>query len=298
MAEPCARGDGKAQRIVEPRVDERALAVHLEVRDKRIPVRDAAPPGIGVQVDARQPERRRKQRRRALPVRPERLAVEEQLRVELARPPAVQHGAHGRLIGLQQIGDDAQIRRERDDRADVQIAIGPAVEPAADARRDGVVDGRMAQRALDADRREPAGICPRWPVSPTTAFASSSASVTAGSLRLTRPCLIAFEHVGGKRLRVDLQPDRQRGRRAHAWTDAAEACALDRLVQLERVAPERLVAERVEAENPRPSSSILLGVAANDGIEAVRHSARRRRPGLPGQTEMPGRRPRTCRRCR
>ena len=37
---------------------------------------------------------------------------------------------------------------------DVEVAVGPAVEPMADAGRERVVDGRVAERALDADRRQ------------------------------------------------------------------------------------------------------------------------------------------------
>ena len=44
-----------------------------------------------------------------------------------------------------------QARREAENRADVQIAIGPAIQSAADAACEGVVDGRMAQGAGDAD---------------------------------------------------------------------------------------------------------------------------------------------------
>ena len=41
--------------------------------------------------------------------------------------------------------------RERDDRADVEVVVRPAVEPRADAGSEGVVDRRMTERAGDAD---------------------------------------------------------------------------------------------------------------------------------------------------
>src|SRR5215831_19268803 len=64
-----------------------------------------------------------------------------------------------------------------------------------------------------------------------------------------------------ERVEVHLETDRERGLRADAAADAAEAAALDGLVQLERVAPERLVAEGVEAEGVAPGGDqIVLGI--------------------------------------
>ena len=61
---PFSAAIGNWAGVVQPRVEERALAVHLQHRDERVPVRDRAPAGPGVQVDPGQPERRRDQRRR------------------------------------------------------------------------------------------------------------------------------------------------------------------------------------------------------------------------------------------
>jgi hypothetical protein len=55
-----------------------------------------------------------------------------------------------------------------------------------------------------------------------------------------------------QRVHVDLEADRERRLRTDACADAAVRCAGDRLVQLERVAPERFVAERLEAERVAP----------------------------------------------
>ena len=184
VAEARARRDRELRRVVQPGIEEGALAVHLEIGDERVPVRHGAPAGVGVQVDAGEAERRRDQRRRGLAVRPERLAVEEQLGVELARSPAVRAPcAPSAWSRLQQVATALQVGRERDDRADVQVAIGPAVEPLADAGRERVVDGRMAQRAGRVRSTVPAPPGPG--ITPITAFASMSASVFAGSLRST-----------------------------------------------------------------------------------------------------------------
>ena len=89
-------------------------------------------------------------------VRSKRLAVENQFRIEFARPPTTKYCAHRLLIGLQKIGDGLKIGRKRDDRADIQVAIGPSVEPASDAECHGVINGRMTEGAVDADRRQSA----------------------------------------------------------------------------------------------------------------------------------------------
>ena len=58
--------------------------------------------------------------------------------------------------GIQLIGG-----RQAEDEAGVQVEIRPSVEPAADAGREGVVDGRMAQRAGDAQARDSGRCCSR-----------------------------------------------------------------------------------------------------------------------------------------
>jgi hypothetical protein len=52
---------------------------------------------------------------------------------------------------LQKAGDGAQIRRERDDRADIQVAIRPAVEAVADSGSKRIVDGRVAERTAETE---------------------------------------------------------------------------------------------------------------------------------------------------
>ena len=120
-------------------------------------MRDRAPAGPGVQVDTGQSEGRWNQGRGGLPIGPERLAVQEQLRVELPRSPAPQDRldggyVHGRPSEAEQVCDRLQIGRQRRDQPDVKIAVGPSVEPMADARSKRVVHGGVAERTLNADR--------------------------------------------------------------------------------------------------------------------------------------------------
>ena len=49
-----------------------------------------------------------------------------ELGVELARAPAREHLLDGRLVDAEQVGERLEVRRERDDRADVEIAVRPS----------------------------------------------------------------------------------------------------------------------------------------------------------------------------
>ncbi len=144
IPESVRGGDRKLARVVQARVPESALSVHLEVRDEGIPVGHRTPSGPGVEVHAREAEGRRNERRRVL-------AVEEELGVELSRAPARHHRPRHLVGNAEQGVDHGEIGREVDDLTDVQIAIGPAVEPASDPGREGVVHCGVAEGALDSD---------------------------------------------------------------------------------------------------------------------------------------------------
>src|SRR6266508_3896387 len=112
---------------------------------------------------------------------------------------------HGFDVDAEEIGERLEVRRERHDRADVQIAVGPAVQPLADAWRERVVDGRVTKRALDAHRLD-AAVGLAKAVTPTTAFSFSSAIVVAGSSRLTLPALICVFKASGSASASTLRP--------------------------------------------------------------------------------------------
>src|SRR5207247_10438408 len=95
VGEAGAGCDRELLGIAEPVVVEVADSVHLEVRDERIPIRDGAPAGVGMEIDPVETERGGDERRRRLSVGTEAFSVEEELCVELARVP----GREGRLGG-------------------------------------------------------------------------------------------------------------------------------------------------------------------------------------------------------
>src|SRR5690606_1536877 len=108
------------------RIVERAFAVHLEIRNERVPVRHAAPTRPRVEIDARETECGRSQCRGRLPVATERFAVENELGIELPRTPRAEHGSNRVGIGSEQRRQWIAPRCERDDLADTEIAIRPA----------------------------------------------------------------------------------------------------------------------------------------------------------------------------
>src|SRR5262249_35786460 len=152
VPEPRFGSNWKSSGIVQARVVECASAVHLEIGDKSVPMRNRAPAGPGVQIHAGKTERRWQQGSRRLPVRTNRFAVEAQLAVEFPWSPTVEPLARCRIIYAQQVGKWPQIGQERDDGADIQIAGGPAIQPMADPGRHGIVDCGVANSALNANR--------------------------------------------------------------------------------------------------------------------------------------------------
>ena len=140
---------------------------------------------------------------------------------------------HGEAMKAFHVRDGLGIKLAQ--RAGIEVAVGPAVAAMADAGRHRVVDGRVAQRAGDADPRDPA-------IDDLAAHADHRVERDqrdgGGGIREVG----AGEHVGRHRVGVDLEADAQRrGRRQVA----------DELVQPEDVGPQLLVAERVVAENAR-----------------------------------------------
>src|SRR5262249_53766230 len=76
--------------------------------------------------------------------------------VELPRTPAEQDFPHrrrvdGRVDEAEKIYHRLEVRRRRHDRADVEVAVRQTVDPDTDARGDRIVDGAVADRALDSD---------------------------------------------------------------------------------------------------------------------------------------------------
>jgi hypothetical protein len=156
VAVPVPGADGEASGVVEPWVEEGSLPVHLEIGDEGVPVRDRTPAGPGVQVHSGETEGRRDERGRGLSVRPEPFPVQEDLGVELARSPPEEHLAQRVLRHAEESRHRREIGRQVDDGPHVQVLVGPAVQAMTDAGGEGVIDGGMAHRALDADRPEPA----------------------------------------------------------------------------------------------------------------------------------------------
>ena len=90
VPEPRASGNGELHRVIQARIEKRSAAAHLEIGEERIPMRDTSPSRSRC-ADHRHPKAGGIRVAADLPVRPERLAVQQQAGVELARSPAPQN---------------------------------------------------------------------------------------------------------------------------------------------------------------------------------------------------------------
>ena len=86
------------------------------------------------------------------------------------------------------------------------------------------------------------------PLTPTTAFSFSSASVVCRVVEVDLALLERVHERLGQSFDVHLEADGERRLRADAGAHAAVLLALDRLVELKLSAPVVLVTEGVEAE--------------------------------------------------
>jgi hypothetical protein len=278
VAEARLCGDGELGGIVQSGIEERSLAMHLENGDERVPVRDRAPPGPRMEIDSGQSQSRRDQRGRRLAVRSKGFPVREQLRVEFARSPAVQDLPHGRVVGVEEPRHDGEIRSQGDDHPDVQVPIRPPVQTMTDTGRKRIIDGRVAEGALDSDRlqlavgREEAGY-------PEDRVQLQEGERRRRNLQIHFPLLDAVDERSGERVCIDLQPDGQGGLGAHARAHAAELLARDGLMQLDRVPPEGLVSEGVVPKDLAPRFDHGVRVAGNHAVEGSRGAGRRRSLG-------------------
>src|SRR5262249_439788 len=89
----------------------------------------------GMQTNARQAECGWNQSSRRLAVGTKRLAIEEQLGVELSRSPTGQNLLYGCDICAQNVSYWQQVRCERDNLPDIEVLVGPAVETMTDDSR-------------------------------------------------------------------------------------------------------------------------------------------------------------------
>ena len=222
--------------------------MHLGPCDVSIPVGKRSEAGPGGQIYARQAEGGRDERSRLLPVGAKGLAVFVQLRVVATWPPTGEHLLHGLDIDTEEVGERLKVRCQRYDRADVQIAVGPTVEPLTDTRRERVVDGRVTKRALDAHRLDAAvRVGEGGDTDDGVELEQGDGRGWIVEVDLGRFDLLLQS--ARQRVCIDLEANGQRGFWRDARTDTAVFLTGNGFMQLKRVTPEDLAPERLVAES-------------------------------------------------
>src|SRR5689334_18827651 len=77
--------------VIQARIEKSSFAVHLQVRDKGVPMWDGSPSGPGMQIYSCQTKGWRNQGCGRFPIRTKALAVQNQFSVKLARTPGQEH---------------------------------------------------------------------------------------------------------------------------------------------------------------------------------------------------------------
>src|SRR5215213_5544213 len=148
VTKPIRRGKWELISIIEPGIIEISLAVHQNIGNIRIPVGHRPPTRVGVQVNACQAECRWKQSgagyvraghdavRNLLGVNC--LAVQHEFGIELSRSPAIEYRHNCLSVSSQDVFEWAEVRRESNDRAHIQVAVCPAVQAVTNPWRKGI----------------------------------------------------------------------------------------------------------------------------------------------------------------
>src|SRR5579859_872272 len=181
--------------------------------------------------------------------------------------PTVQHGPHGSLVYSQKICLRFQIGGQRHDGADIQIAIRPSIEPMTNTLSKGIVHRRMTKGTLN-------------PNAPQSSLLIEKSSHSHNRVQLEqRKCrrraiqidlslLQGGYEAGRKCVHIDFQAHREGRCRAHTRPDTTEFHSLNGLVKFQRVTPEGLIAESIEAKSFLPFLHHPFRVIQNHSVES------------------------------
>src|SRR5262249_42151378 len=134
----------------------------------------------------------------------------------------------------ERVGEGLEAGGERQNRPDVEIAVRPAVETMANARRERIVDARMAKGTLNAHRLQSATAVEE------TCHADNGIQFEQRERRggIVEVDFSVFDLLlqrGRQRVRVDFEPHRQRHFRTNAAAYTAVLGAGDGLVKLQAI---------------------------------------------------------------
>jgi len=146
--------------------------------------------------------------------------------------------------------------------------VRPAVQPVANAMRQGIIHRGMAEGAGNADRFQRAVLI-------EVAFNAHNRILLQegqGDRDIVQVDLAPFELMDDllrERIDVHLQTHSQGLLGGEPCADSAKAFALDGLMQLQRIAPEFLIAKGIETENI-PALADHAGGVLDDGVSMQR----------------------------
>src|SRR5262249_32946531 len=254
--------------VVQSGVKERPRSMHLGNGHPSVPVRDRSKSSPRMEVDAGEAEGGWNEGACLLPIGPERLAVLVELRVESARAPGAERLLHGGDVNSKKIGEWREVRSKRDDDADIQVPVRPAVQAFSDARSERVVDRGVAERALDTHRGDPAGFV-KVAGHSDDRVELEQAKRRRGIIQIDLALLELLLERVGKSVCVYLETHGEGCLRAHPASHSAVLLTGDGLVELQCVSPEGFASERVVAKDLLPLLHHPLIVFGNLTVEAL-----------------------------
>src|SRR5215204_5360047 len=158
-----------------------------------------------------------------------------QLRVVLARAPAPQRLANRLRIEPECPLEWRERRRDRDDRTNVEIAVGPAVETLANTLGERVVHGGVTERARDSDARRAQAAAVVERLDPHDGVCLEQLERRLHFIQTGRATANRRAHDAGHVSDIDLEAELERLPRRDSRSDAAVSLASDRAMQLEGV---------------------------------------------------------------
>ena len=180
--------------------------------------------------------------------------VEQQFRIKFSRTPCAHDRADVVLRHAKERGDCAEVGSGGNDFTDVEVAVGPAIEPPADTGDEEIVDRGMAERALDTDRGHGFALGIKEPGDAEDGILAQEDERVRGVVEIEFTVANGAHKDSRQGVGVNLQAEIEHGL-------GRKGC--DCFMQAERTAPEVFAAEGVEAKDFTPFLHHTHGIPLN-----------------------------------